>query len=116
MNQPRSSIPGLPFLPLPGSFYVTQTIKTTTTTKKKRASRPSTPLANRPLTAREIEVAKLLALGKHHREIAKDLGISPKTVDSHRMNALAKLKLPNNVLLARHAISVGWVPVPSLAN
>jgi two-component system capsular synthesis response regulator RcsB len=83
---------------------------------KPKTTKPKTPIENRPLSPREIEVAKLLALGKHHREIAKELDISPKTVDSHRAAALAKLKLPNNVLLARHAISVGWVPVPSIAN
>lgn len=61
------------------------------------------------LTSREREVALLLAVGKTNREIAKDLGISIKTIDTHRGHILKKLELRNNVELARMAIREGYV-------
>ena len=45
-----------------------------------------------PLTAREIEVLRLVALGLGTKEIAVDLDLSPNTVRSHVSNARKKLK------------------------
>lgn len=53
------------------------------------------------LTDRELEVAFLLAEGKTNREIADTLGVSVKTIDTHRSHALKKLGCKNNVVLAR---------------
>jgi DNA-binding NarL/FixJ family response regulator len=61
------------------------------------------------LTPREAEIARDLALGRTCREIARRLGISVKTVDSHRNRLLKKLQTPNNVTLARLALSQGFV-------
>lgn len=61
------------------------------------------------LTRRELEVVRLLALGHKNCEIAAQLGISIKTVDTHRGHALAKLGVRNNVELARRALQVGLV-------
>jgi DNA-binding CsgD family transcriptional regulator len=44
-----------------------------------------------PLTAREVEVARLIAGGATNREIAATLVISPKTVAAHVEHILAKL-------------------------
>jgi len=44
------------------------------------------------LTPREIEVARLMASGKKNRQIAEELGISPKTLDIHRANLVDKLE------------------------
>ena len=46
------------------------------------------------LTPRERQVAELIAMGVPHRDIAKKLGISPKTLDIHRGNVRAKLGVP----------------------
>lgn len=51
------------------------------------------------LTAREHEVAILLARGETCREIAQALNLSVKTVDTHRMHVLKKMQLPNCVKL-----------------
>jgi ATP/maltotriose-dependent transcriptional regulator MalT len=44
-----------------------------------------------PLTAREVEVARLVATGSTNRQIASSLSIAPKTVGSHIEHILAKL-------------------------
>ena len=45
------------------------------------------------LTAREIEVLQALARGGANKEIARDLGLSPKTVDNHIQSIYSKLGL-----------------------
>jgi two-component system response regulator FixJ len=44
------------------------------------------------LTERERQVAGMMATGKPNREIAEELGISPKTLDIHRANLMHKLE------------------------
>ena len=55
-----------------------------------------------PLTAREKEVARLVASGATNREIAQTLFLSPKTVERHVSNALRKLGGRNRAELAAH--------------
>jgi DNA-binding CsgD family transcriptional regulator len=55
-----------------------------------------------PLTARESEVARLVASGATNREIAQTLFLSPKTVERHVSNALKKLGARNRAQLASH--------------
>lgn len=65
------------------------------------------------LTTRERAVARLLAIGERNSDIADVLEISIKTVDTHRGHILKKLKLRNNVDLAREALRYGFVdPLP----
>lgn len=61
------------------------------------------------LTAREEEVLKLIAEGHPGKEIAQMLFISPKTVERHRANLLAKLGLKDRLELTRYAIRVGLI-------
>jgi DNA-binding NarL/FixJ family response regulator len=56
------------------------------------------------LTQREIEILKLLALGKTNREISSMLFISIKTVETHRKNIMNKLSLRNLADIVRYAI------------
>lgn len=62
-----------------------------------------------PLTARELEVVKLIAEGHTSDEIAAQLVLSGKTVERHRANVLAKLGMRNRVELTRYAIRRGLV-------
>ena len=62
-----------------------------------------------PLTPREREVVKLVAEAYSTDEIAELLGISPKTVERHRENILAKLGMRDRVELTRYAIRRGLV-------
>jgi len=62
-----------------------------------------------PLTARELEVVKLIAEGNTTEEIATELVLSKKTVERHRANILDKLGMRNRVDLTRYAIRRGLV-------
>jgi len=64
-----------------------------------RIARPA-PDGLDPLTAREIEVARLVAAGKSTREIADTLFISARTAQTHVTNILGKLDLESRAALA----------------
>ena len=61
------------------------------------------------LTAREIEIVRLIADGYTAKEIAETLFISAKTVDAHRSHILRKLGVRDRVGLVRYAIKSGLV-------
>lgn len=61
------------------------------------------------LTPREEETLRRLALGFSNKEVASQLGITTKTVDSHRSNAMRKLALRTRHDLARFARARGWL-------
>lgn len=69
--------------------------------------------ARRPLhalTERQIEVLKLVTEGHRTREVAKRLGLSIKTVESHRSEIMKRLRIHDVVSLVRYAIRVGLIP------
>ena len=70
------------------------------------AARPDVPVADPELdqlTNREREVLRLLARGDAYKEIAKELFISIKTVETHVSNVLRKLQMSNRYELSRWA-------------
>ncbi len=69
------------------------------------ATSPSEP----PLTAREIEVLRLIAEGRSNHEIADALFVSEKTVKSHVSNILSKLHLADRTQAAVYAWREGVV-------
>jgi DNA-binding NarL/FixJ family response regulator len=62
------------------------------------------------LTARELEVLKLVAEGHTNQEIANHLVLSIKTVQAHRAHVMEKLELHNVTHLVRFAIHHGLIP------
>ena len=56
---------------------------------------------------REREVLRLIADGNSNQEIAEQLGLSRKTVDSHRANAMRKLDLHDVTEVVKYAIRTG---------
>lgn len=56
------------------------------------------------LTRRETEIIRLIAEELTNTEIAERLGISPRTVDTHRRNLLQKLDVKNTAGLVKYAI------------
>jgi two-component system, NarL family, response regulator NreC len=60
-----------------------------------------------PLSEREREVLRLLALGHTNQEIAKLLDISVRTAETHRAHVMQKLRLSTRAELVRHALHQG---------
>jgi two-component system response regulator NreC len=61
------------------------------------------------LSERELEVLRLIALGYTNSEIAKQLFISARTVESHRANLQTKLGLTGRPELVRYALERGLI-------
>jgi two-component system nitrate/nitrite response regulator NarL len=85
-------------------------------------STQSLPPSHDALSRRERELFMYLGSGRTTREIANLLGLSVKTVATHRINIQAKLGLRNRAALAREAVlwttATGWQasPLPSSPN
>jgi len=90
----------------------------------------SRPLAQRPadpldpaggerarlgtLSKREFEVLRLLGAGRPVGDVARVLGISVKTVSTHREHILRKLGFANNMELIRHCLRLGLLGDPEI--
>jgi two-component system, NarL family, response regulator NreC len=74
------------------------------------AAQPAEP-AGLPddLTEREAEVLRLVALGHTNTEIAAQLYLSPRTVESHRAHVQQKLRLTTRAELVRYALEHGYL-------
>jgi len=64
------------------------------------------------LTARELEILQLIAMGKSNKEIAGDLELSVNTVSVHRANIMNALGLHKTAELVVYAIRNGLVNLP----
>jgi DNA-binding NarL/FixJ family response regulator len=60
-----------------------------------------------PLSDREREVLRLLALGHTNQEISKQLFISVRTAETHRAHIMQKLRLSSRAELVRYALDQG---------
>jgi two-component system response regulator NreC len=65
-----------------------------------------------PLSDREREVLRLLALGHTNQEIAQQLYISVRTAETHRAHIMQKLRLSSRAGLVRYAIAQGLLEPP----
>lgn len=74
-----------------------------------RGDAPSAAGATAGLTARELEILRLVAAGKENHEIAEALVISPSTAKNHVARVLDKLGLQNRVQAAVYAVRAGLV-------
>lgn len=61
------------------------------------------------LTDREVEVLRLAAQGLTNREIARDLGISARTVQVHLSNTFGKMGVGSRTEAVLHALRKGWL-------
>ena len=64
----------------------------------------------RALTDRQVQVLRLVTEGLRTREVAERLGLSVKTVESHRGEIMKRLRIHDVVSLVRYAIRVGLIP------
>ena len=61
------------------------------------------------LTSRESEVLRLIALGYSNKEIAARIGLSVKTIETHKANAMRKLGMTTRIDIVRYAILQNWL-------
>jgi len=71
----------------------------------------SSSTASEILTHREIEVLQLLSEGKSTKRVAETLTVSTKTVETHRLHIMAKLRLYSIAELTKYAIRQGITTV-----
>lgn len=72
-------------------------------------SLPSTEKKPSDLSAREIEVLKLIAEGMTNAEIADKLFTSKRTIESHRQNIIEKTQVKNTAALIKYALNNGII-------
>jgi DNA-binding NarL/FixJ family response regulator len=65
--------------------------------------------SERKLTVRELQIVRLLAAGKAHKEIAVELGMAVRTVETHRAKIMLKLGLNSLPQLVQYAIRNGLI-------
>jgi len=75
-----------------------------------RTEQPSTPLTKLPsaypdgLTAREVEVLRLVAMGLTNEQVAEQLVISPRTVTTHLTSIYGKIQVSSRSTATRYAV------------
>ncbi|MGN6803760.1 MAG: response regulator [Ginsengibacter sp.] len=67
-------------------------------------SRNASTEVEKPLTPRELEIVRYIADGLTNHQIAQKLFLSVVTIDTHRKNVLAKLRLKNTASLVKYAM------------
>jgi DNA-binding NarL/FixJ family response regulator len=74
-----------------------------------RGQPPNPEVTDIPLTERQMEILRLIADGKATKEIAWQLGLSPKTVESHRAQIMDRLQIRDIAGLIRYAFRHGLI-------
>ena len=72
-----------------------------------RLAQAAVDKSNDPLTPREHDIARLLALGHTNQEVAAQLFLSVRTVETHRSHLMGKLSLSTRADLVRWALDAG---------
>jgi DNA-binding NarL/FixJ family response regulator len=91
---------------LAGGRYVTPSLAEKLAAELEK---PAGAEAHDALSDRELQVMKLLAMGRSVKEIAGELSLSEKTVFTYRDRLMGKLGVQSNVELARYALKHGLV-------
>jgi len=92
---------------LAGDLYVSSPVATRliASLQRKRGDDSNSPNdLTHQFSNRELQVYELIGQGKMNREIAKDLNLSPKTVDVYRLRVKQKLGIESNGELMRQAV------------
>lgn len=66
------------------------------------------------LSPRELEVLRIAATGRTNKEIARDLEISPRTVQVHLANIFSKLGVGSRTEAVLYGIKRGWIDVATI--
>ena len=91
-----------------GREYVDDAL-TSRMTRNYRTSTSGQARADRPLSQREDDVLRQTAWGRSNKEIATAIGLSVKTIEAHKANAMRKLGFTSRLDIVRHALLNGWL-------
>ena len=72
-----------------------------------KAAEEARALPSLPLSGREQQVARMVAAGKPSKDIARELGLSVRTVEKHRANLMAKIGVREVASLTRWCLQAG---------
>ena len=70
------------------------------------------PASGVRLSARELDVTRLVVDGRSNDEIGAALGIASKTVETHLRRLFIRLEIASRTELATRALREGWLDVP----
>jgi len=90
-----------------GGTYVDPAIAGPLMASQARAA--ASPPAGVALSEREVEVIRLVAQGHTSKEMASNLGLSPRTLETYKARAMSKLGLRTRADLIRYAVRCGWL-------
>jgi DNA-binding NarL/FixJ family response regulator len=96
-----------------GEVYLGRTVSTDVIRDWIRGLPEGPPTPGGRLTAREREILQMVAEGKSTKEVAFELGVSVKTVETHRQQVMEKLGLRSVAELTKYAIREGLTSVES---
>ena len=91
-----------------GEVYISPILSKMLTADYVQAFKVDVEDSSASLSKREIEILKLITVGRSNREIAETLFISIRTVENHRANIMRKLKLRKITDLVKYAIQKGY--------
>jgi DNA-binding NarL/FixJ family response regulator len=94
-----------------GGSYIDPSLSGALVVGQRRGARSGTmPIVS--LSEREAEVIRLTAQGYTSKEIAQSLNLSPRTLETYKARAMAKLNLSSRAELIRYAVRCGWLRDP----
>ena len=92
-----------------GQTYVDREMASRITTDYLRKQSAGGAPGTTELTDREEQVLRLVAQGHSNKEIANQLSISVKTVETHKANFMEKLEFKSRAEVVRYAVQRGWL-------
>jgi len=95
-----------------GGTYIDPTLAGRVLSTFMRQASSKNPLERSDLSDRETEVLRQIAWGYSNKEIAAQLGISVKTVETYKTRLTEKLALKGRTEIVRYAVSQGWLQDP----
>lgn len=94
-----------------GGSYIDPTLAGNLVARMARATGVGSalPQGHGVLAEREMQVLRLIAWGQSNKEIAAQLGLSVKTIESYKATALEKLQLRSRTDILRYALANNWL-------
>jgi DNA-binding NarL/FixJ family response regulator len=95
-----------------GGIYLDPAVAGRVVGRAASASAAGAPAETVDLSAREVDVLRLTAIGHSNKSIAGTLNIGVKSVDTYKARAMAKLGFRSRVEVVRYALGQGWLDDP----